>query len=145
MAKNLTDGSNIVVEENGDNINLNLSSTYTNSLNQNITDSFKNNNIYSTSEKVVGKWIDNKPLYRKIISDSIGSEYYNTGLSGIGIVYIAKGFLVPSTGASIPINTQWSTGAYFRCYLTSESQLRVQNANWTGDFYIVLEYTKSSD
>ena len=36
MAKNLIDGSNIVVESSENNINLNLSSTYTNALNQQI-------------------------------------------------------------------------------------------------------------
>lgn len=46
---------------------MNLSSTYTNNLNQDMADSFKNNNVYSTTETVIGKWIDNKPIYRKVI------------------------------------------------------------------------------
>ena len=49
MAKNLVNGTNIVIEESGDNINMNLSSTYNTNLQQKINDSFKENNIYSTT------------------------------------------------------------------------------------------------
>ena len=54
MAKNLVDGTNIVIEEDADNISLELSSTYTNNLQQIIDNSFHENNIYSTTETVVG-------------------------------------------------------------------------------------------
>ena len=67
MAKNLVNGTNIVIEGSGDNINMNLSSTYNTNLQQKIDDSFKKNNIYSTEETVVGAWMG-KPLYKKTIN-----------------------------------------------------------------------------
>ncbi len=75
MAKKLVDGTNIIIEENADNINMNLSSTYTNALNQTINNSFRNNNVYSTTETVIGIY-RNKPLYR-IVKD-IGNLPNNT-------------------------------------------------------------------
>ena len=65
MAKNLVDGTNIIIEENGDNINLNLSSTYTSELEQTINTAIKE--VYSTEETVVGTWMG-KPLYKKTIN-----------------------------------------------------------------------------
>lgn len=67
MAKNLVNGTNIVIEESGDNISMDLSSSYNTNLQQEINDSFKENNAYSTTETVIGTWIDGKPIYRKVI------------------------------------------------------------------------------
>lgn len=35
-------------------------------------------NTYSTSEQIVGKWIDGKPVYQKTILDSFGANVTNT-------------------------------------------------------------------
>ncbi len=35
----------------------------------------ENANKYSTDEQVIGTWIDGKPLYRKVITSSIGLTY----------------------------------------------------------------------
>lgn len=59
MAKNLVDGENIVIEENGNNINMNLSNRYSNSLKRNL-------NIHSGTEQIIGTYME-KPLYRKVI------------------------------------------------------------------------------
>ena len=101
---------------------------------------------YSTNEVKTNKvWIDGKPIYRKIVTGTIGQEYYNTNISGTDMIYIAGGFLHPSGSASIPINTEWSTGSHFKCYMPSEGQIRVQNNTWTGDFTVIIEYTKTVD
>lgn len=66
MAKNLVDGTNIVTQENGNDINLELSSTYQSNLIRRINNSFKENNVYSTTETVIGTYLG-KPLYRRIV------------------------------------------------------------------------------
>ena len=76
MAKNLVNGTNIIIEESGDNINMNLSSTYNTNLQQKINGSFKENNTYSTEEQVIGTWIDGKPIYRKVIALGQFSDCY---------------------------------------------------------------------
>ena len=87
MAKNLVNGTNIIIEESGDNINMNLSSAYTTNLQQEINDSFKENNIYSTTETVVGTWMG-KPLYRKVFTGTLptGSGENTFNFSGINII-----------------------------------------------------------
>lgn len=89
MAKNLVNGTNIIIEENGDNINMNLSSDYSNSLNNqltNINNSITTKTTYSTTETVVGTWINNKPIYRKIVARNITATNHTTiSLSSLNI------------------------------------------------------------
>ena len=147
MAKNLVNGTNIIIEESGDNINMNLSSTYNTNLQQKINDSFKENNIYSTTETVVGTWMG-KPIYRKVIDlgqlPNNSSKTVETGLNSeeIRIVKISG-------------NASTSTGNYqsglndinTRLYLIPDGKLSIRTVD---DFslyygYAILEYTKTTD
>lgn len=150
MAKNLVNGTNIVIEENADNINMNLSSTYTSSLTQQINNSFKNNNVYSASETVVGIWIDNKPIYRKVIqipSFSTTTITVNTGLTNISNVIDFKGsFKRTDFGTpyfysidNIYID-EWTLN-----YNTGVLSIATNNQYVTYSGYITIEYTKTTD
>ena len=147
MAKNLVNGTNIVIEESGDNISMDLSSSYNTNLQQKINDSFKENNIYSTTETVVGTWMG-KPIYRKVIDlgqlPNNSSKTVETGLNSeeIRIVKISG-------------NASTSTGNYqsglndinTRLYLIPDGKLSIRTVD---DFslyygYAILEYTKTTD
>ena len=148
MAKNLVNGTNIIIEESGDNINMNLSSTYNTNLQQKINDSFKENNIYSTTEEqVIGTWMG-KPIYRKVINlgqlPNTSTKTVETGLNSeeIRIVKISG-------------NASTSTGNYqaglndinTRLSLIPDGKLSIRT---TDDFspyygYAILEYTKTTD
>ena len=153
MAKNLVDGTNIIIEENADNINLNLSSTYTNELTQQINDSFKENNVYSTTETVVGTWMG-KPLYRKVIDignlPNANSKSVNHGISNLGIVTKYYG-TAESSDSSIPIPYTYpsATGANYGIGLDPVTSTTitvvtgVDRSGYTG--HVVLEYTKTTD
>lgn len=106
-----------------------------------------NSKTYSTSEIVIGKWM-NKPLYRKVID--VGSHNWNTGdhtfphnISNLGTV----------------IKNQW-IGFYNNKWYYAWDNLTTQNiiANSTNILiyctssgatftqnYIILEYTKTTD
>jgi hypothetical protein len=71
MAKNLVDGENIVVEADGDDISLNISTTFNNNMNENIIQKIIETNSYSASEQVIGTWLGEN-LYRKVISKNCG-------------------------------------------------------------------------
>ena len=55
---------------------------------------FKNKTTFSTSEKIVGKWTNNQPLYRKTYniennqSNSSGNRYIDTTLTSDNIVIV---------------------------------------------------------
>lgn len=151
MAKNLVNGTNVVIEENGDNINLNLSSAYTNNLEQNITDSFKNNNIYSETETVIGKWIDNKPIYRKVLTGTLP-----TG-SGENVFTVPNAKIINFNGIIKSTYNQWwpipaiYSEDNYRIYTyisLDRTQLKVDCGSYfstNSQYEIIIEYTKTTD
>lgn len=152
MAKNLVNGTNIIIEESGDNINMNLSSSYNTNLQQEINNSFKKNNIYSTNEMVVGKWIDGKPIYRKAVPVTVtqaGPQNVNHGISDVDR-FISYGGSFKRRGGStqvIPaLYTNWEVWIYD--FGTTSFIVRTSSNQFNAgvnDFYVVLEYTKTTD
>lgn len=102
---------------------------------------------YSTSEKKIGTWIDGKPLYRKVISQSSKND---VNLSGLNYNYLAIVYTI-ITIASTPHpyirNPYYTSGTdYFRTLLTPVGNLIIETShssitNWT----TVIEYTKTTD
>lgn len=152
MAKNLVNGTNIIIEEGGDNINMNLSSTYTNNLNQDISDSFKNNNVYSTTETVIGTWVNNKPIYRKVIrKDTATSAGANPNIStGVTFSLIGEITELKVLGKQSNSNTWFVASSnlsgqeVFGCYL-SENNISIRNYWALEKIICILEYTKTTD
>lgn len=149
MAKNLVNGTNVVIEESGDNINMNLSSTYNTNLQQEINDSFKENNIYSTTETVIGTWVNNKPIYRKVVARNItATNGTNISLSSLNIDELLK---VKSINKKASNNFTF----YDNFFDSSEEKITLHYKNdiiefWTatGTGYtstVWIEYTKTTD
>ena len=114
-------------------------------------------NDYSTTEQRVGKWIDGKPLYRKVIEltttqnndtktynlsslnvDKVHQIYGATHFSGytrnLYNTYAANGTVTEFTGVYIGGTT-----------LTFKSYNSNSGATFYGDVEIVIEYTKTTD
>lgn len=116
-------------------------------------------NVYSTEETVCGKWIDGKPIYRKVITGKLATE------NGIGLVF-AK---VPELNIdrvielygnmtdnheeshiTLPTNLNHSgglSGAINMAYNIQEKAIKYHFLNNQGYFsgctaYVVIEYTK---
>lgn len=108
-------------------------------------------NTYSTDETIIGKWINNKPVYRKVI-------IYNNTTSGsavdINVSSLNADFLMINDKsyidvgeAVIPVNF-YRGDTYTYCYVTSPTNIRLYVAapGWVNhDVYLVLEYTKTTD
>ena len=102
-------------------------------------------NTYSTNEKVVGTWINGKPLYRKVFTYNIDTaNVQNTithNISNLGWVsrcdvamYNEYDFYI--TGSSL-------TGS-FETSLDGTS-IYLKSLIYTGDCTIIIEYTKTTD
>lgn len=117
---------------------------------------------YSTTETIVGSWIDNKPIYRRVYEvTATGGSYSMTGLEtsinlksfidfrvlvkstfGSGNYETSKETSIPAINQImvIPITNASSTPSFsVRCYnnnLSTPLQL---------DLAIILEYTKTTD
>ena len=108
--------------------------------------------IYSTTEKVIGKWTDDKPLYRKVLTDSTTSSGdHSISLSDLNFDYITiKNFNIKS--GNFILNTysdDSSTRTY--CYISTApvnypSLIWHTGSSWANATFIgIIEYTKTTD
>lgn len=110
---------------------------------------------YSTTETVVGKWIDGKPIYRKVLSTvglsgaTIKSINYN--IINTDKIWIAGGFAysiqrvvtLPMVGYNGDISQKIDVWVE-----KNENVVKLySNGGWGNDwtFYVILEYTKTTD
>ncbi len=114
---------------------------------------FSNN--YSTEEKVVGKWIDGKPVYQKTLyfTDLYGGEHkYTNPIQNVDkIWYNSDASFIYDTSE----NAYWKLGSSngndygFRPVWSSDSQLSLWInsvlANRSSYMYLTVLYTKTTD
>ena len=107
-----------------------------------VSDAEKNFNKYSTTEEVIGTWIDGKPIYRKVVTLSttktieMNGISISHGISNINIPIDCKG--INNTACAVSdlfwVNTKNSTSGTF------------YNAEGLeGVKFLVFEYTKTTD
>lgn len=121
-------------------------------------DAFLNNgygNIYSTNEIVIGRWIDGKPIYRKVLN-SVGlagntkkSIAYN--IDNLDKIWIENGFAINALRIVTVPMVGYNGNVSDKVDVWIEKQENVvklySNGGWGKDwtFYIILNYTKSTD
>ena len=118
--------------------------------------SYINNlNNYSTEEQVIGKWIDGKPIYRKVVS-TIGltgstkkSIAYN--IDNLDKIWIENGFAINALRIVTVPMVGYNGNVSDKTDVWIEKQENVvklySNGGWGTDwtFYIILNYTKITD
>lgn len=110
-------------------------------------------NTYSTTEKAIGKWIDGKTLYRKVLqanSLNTGSEtQIATGVSNIDTVVFIYG-IVKQGNARQPLlkphnsSFNYQLGVY---YDKSTNKIKVETGSGLSNLsetFVIIEYTKTS-
>lgn len=108
---------------------------------------------YSTTEKIVGTWIDGKPLWQKTIScgtvtaDGSWHEVQHS-ISGIDQVVRADGALFGNNGAAVPVCSVVSSfnfTAYAEADKTKVNYV-VGSSRSSGNYklYVTIQYTKTS-
>lgn len=112
-------------------------------------------NIYSTTEKRVGTWINGKPIYRKVVSQPVsnwtGNKDINLGVSNVDVFTNAR-VLIDTDIYTAVGNTQGSTSYYLRNWVFRKTStnntvtvVNGLNTSITGIIYVVIEYTKTTD
>ena len=110
--------------------------------------------IYSTEEKVVGTWIDGKPIYRKVVQyNKPSTGELNINLSDFGITNVENiwlnhnSFVKSSYGEYKPVNNVEATNIFSYCNFPSTTQIRLNTNNGylTGMWNLIIEYTKTTD
>ena len=115
--------------------------------------SFGNINKYSATEKVVGEWIDGKPLYRKVINfgslPNNSQKFVNHNISNLGYISKLEGtalrtsdgvrFTIPHAGLSAPSSISLNGNATSLYIATGSDRTSIDVC------YITIEYTKTTD
>ena len=106
---------------------------------------------YSTEEKVVGKWIDGKPIYEKIITFSItgnGFLSYRHNIENLENIHFIS-MLHGNNENYIRTNrtyTPWyNPASIYLDEINSTDILLYHNSNMTEFYEFILRYTKTTD
>lgn len=106
---------------------------------------------YSTTEHIVGTWIDGKPVYEETISlDNISGTSYSTSALGLSINKVVSFYAYIQLGSEG--GSQWITSPYiesssYRCdchYQSSDDKIYIKSDWGVANAIIVMRYTKSS-
>ena len=107
-------------------------------------------NSYSTEEKVIGEWIDGKPIYRKVLdvrNNGLGVTSFSINVSDLNIDY-----LIDSNALGSSYNKYGGNKWVLSCVTESGRYLYLegatQNLRGSSNEYIhfaILEYTKTTD
>lgn len=103
-------------------------------------------NNYSTSEKIIAKWVDGKPLYQKVFS--VSESFAKNTVKVVDSVVVDNSETLVKT---FLISTDGSAGSHYIAYpliagFTSQNKLRLELGEELNNvIYIVLQYTKTID
>lgn len=113
-------------------------------LNNNFNE-LNNRDVYSTEEKVVGTWINGKPIYRIVYSINVTETSYTKNVSSLNIDTLIKINGI-SQGDPRTMNYYSSSTDNLRVFITGENKMYISS----GETYptkpfttiVILEYTK---
>ena len=163
MAVNLIDSTDIEITQTGDNIQLSTTvdmQTLESNVSTNTSDieNLQNGNVYSTNEVNTGKvWINNKPIYRKVIeitSPSLSATTdYNHGIENVDILRPVEMFVIRNSDNTVrPINIAYSSSTVISQGTRTKISYRIPADIWNWvlqpsdlTLYIIVEYTKTTD
>ena len=106
---------------------------------------------YSTDEKVVGTWIDGKPLYERTITGNISGTAYTTitpaGWTDISEIVKMFGVCMASNGTANAIGTYRPNTDWYSWFMASPTDVahQVGPAFTGGKYTVTLQYTKTTD
>lgn len=116
----------------------------------------ENLSIYSTEEQIVGKWINNKPIYRKVVnfgtlpntaeksvSHNINNFNFATKIDGIAYNNDGRTFPLPALSFGISSGSITPSIYIFADKNNITIGTGVDRTAYSG--YVIIEYTKTTD
>lgn len=104
---------------------------------------------YSTQEALIGKWLDNKPIYRKTVSfgalPSNTEKRINHNVSNIDKVVNISGIAIGTNGTSVFLDHASTTPIYFFANKTQVGVGTTTDRSNYAEAYITIDYTKTTD
>ena len=122
---------------------------------------FENEEIYSTNEIKIGTWINGKPLYRKVVTETpdiattTQNASFNVNIANADEVFISSMTKIADTSSSgyrfnfpyVSGNINKTIGGYLAVLDANRVQVNIRKGNDIGVYSmrLVIEYTKSTD
>ena len=116
---------------------------------------YADENDYSTTEHIVGTWIDGKPVYQKSFSESgvslSNTKEYSKTISGLKIKQIVRcsSYVKGGNGYAFAAGESGRSDFWFSCWTHSDDLylgLRYNDVNSnTADYCCTIQYTKTTD
>lgn len=110
-----------------------------------------NGSVYSTTEQIVGRWINGKPIYQKTIEGTFASsgtgQDINHNIANLEQAVNVMGYLVSGgAGETFNIPVGFYNGAqYFSAFFTPTKMCARLHSSYFGTPYkITVQYTKTS-
>ena len=120
-------------------------------LGANLAISTNNSEYFSTNEKVVGVWIDGRPIYQKTLTCNLGNATTVNNphnISNLDFVIDMFGYGKDSSGNSFPVpyapvgNISWGV----QIYVSATNITCATAQNWSGSTVkVTLRYVKTTD
>lgn len=116
-----------------------------------VANKFSKGDLYSTDEKMIGQWIDGKPLYQKVVKceelPNNTSKTYDYDISNVDkFVSIYAVGINRNDLQTIPIPYIYNNASYTMFYWVSDSiHIATGTDRSSYDAYVFLQYTKTTD
>ena len=106
----------------------------------------KNMNVYSTEEKIVGTWIDGKPIYRKCYNITLAKGLVTIdAIANIDTYLGCKGSYISSSNNKLSIPWIGANTEYTDVFINTSGNV-ITTSSLTGtNCVIVIKYTKTTD
>jgi len=112
-------------------------------------------NSYSTTEQVVGKWIDDKPIYQKVLIDDytpssssrVYTDFMNLSELNIDTIISVNGFIVENDTPKVKFMNFADGSPYAFAYDTNTKYLQILSTDNITLTHVtaVIQYTKTTD
>lgn len=119
-----------------------------------VANKFSKGDLYSTEERMIGQWIDGKPLYQKVCKKSFGtiidqtlSSIDFTDTLPVDVEYCMPVYAACKTngGPILIISQSWSNGTYWIRFIDNKS-IEANRAIFSNqECMVIFNYTKTTD
>ena len=120
--------------------------------NQSLKDYLDKGTVYSNEEQKIGKWIDKKPIYQKVVQFEIGdnsNKFVPYNISNVDNIWIDESAsYIMGDSETLPINWYYATSDWCRVWANKNSgEIRFRSPSTLGVriCYVCLRYTKTTD
>ena len=108
----------------------------------NTEDAINQITTYSTTERIVGTWIDGKPIYEITVPVTIANHSAWTDL--VTISNLKKAIKIVAVGSSVLL-PRYESSEYYAEFLYETGKIRYKAQGQAGNFDLVVQYTKTTD